>query len=276
MAVGLALLAGVLFGSSDFFGGRASRETTLVSVLATSHLVGLVLVGSLAPLIAEKFSSMDLLTGMLAGALELVGLAFLYRGLARGPMVIAAPIAAVCNAALPVIWGVMFGERLGDLQVMGIVLGLISIMLVSGVSTGGGHLPVRLLFESVLAGVGFAGSYIVISGTDPASAPWPVVGARIMSVAGVFLVVFASNRSHRPTFGSLRLVISVGVLNSMANVALLAALNRGLLSLVSVLSSLYPATTVFLARLILRERITSRQVVGLTGALATIVLVVVG
>jgi len=276
MAAGLALLAALFFGSSDFLGGRATRQTSLISVVATSHLVGLVFIGGIAPIIADQFGALDLFIGMLAGAFELLGLVFLYRGLARGPMVITAPVAAVCNAALPVLWGVMFGEYLSRLQVIGILIGLVSILLVSGVSTGGGRLSVGLLFESVLAGVGFAGSYIVMSVTDQASAPWPVVGARIMSVFVVFVLIVALRQSPNPARGTTKWLVSIGVLNGLANVALLAALNRGHLSLASVLSSLYPVTTIGLASVILRERMRPSQVIGLTGAMATIVLVVAG
>ena len=179
-----ALLAAVLFGSGDFLGGRATQRTSILSVLATAHLIGLGLILVLAPVMAERFDGGDFALGVGASGFGLVGLALLYRGLARGPMAVVAPVTAVTCAALPVLWGVAFGEELSGRQVIGIILGLVSIALVSRTPA---EAPVSaspgLIAESLLAGVGFAAFYIVIDGTDAASAPWPIVGSRVLSVA---------------------------------------------------------------------------------------------
>ena len=272
-----ALLAAVLFGSGDFLGGRATQRTSILSVLATSHLIGLVLILVLAPLMAEQFDCGDFALGMGASGFGLLGLVLLYRGLARGPMAVVAPVTAVTCAALPVLWGVAFGEELSARHVIGIVLGLVSIALVSRTPAEASvSASPRLIAESLLAGVGFAAFYIVIAGTDAASAPWPIVGSRVLSVAVTLTVAIALGRTPRPEPGSTRLVVGAGLLDTLANVAVLAALNRGMLSLVSVLVSLYPGVTVLLARVTLKERISTTQVSGLVGALASIVLMVSG
>ena len=106
-----ALLAAVLFGSGDFLGGRATQRPSILSVLATSHLIGLVLILVMAPLMAERFDGGDFALGMGASGFGLLGLVLLYRGLARGPMAGVAPVTAVTCAALPVLWGVAFGNN---------------------------------------------------------------------------------------------------------------------------------------------------------------------
>ncbi|MEE2767667.1 MAG: EamA family transporter [Actinomycetota bacterium] len=277
MVAFLALLAAALFGTGDFLGGRATQRTSILSVLATSHLIGLALILVMAPLMAEGFDGGDFCLGIAASGFGLIGLALLYRGLARGPMAVVAPVTAVTCAALPVLWGVAFGDELSGLHVAGILLGLLSIALVSRTRADA---PVsaspRLIVDSLLAGVGFAAFYIVIDGTNEASAPWPIVGSRLLSVTVTLLVAVAVGRSIKPATGSTPLVIGAGVFDTLANVAVLAALNRGMLSLVSVLVSLYPGVTVLLARLVLKERIAVSQVVGLLGALVSIVLLVSG
>lgn len=272
-----ALMAAVLFGSGDFFGGRATQRTSILSVLATSHLIGLVLIVIMAPLMAERFDREDFLLGMAASGFGLIGLALLYRGLARGPMAVVAPVTAVTCAALPVLWGVASGERPSGQNVVGILLGLLSIALVSRTPTAGEvSASSRLIAESLLAGVGFAAFYIVIDGTSTASAPWPIVGSRVLSVVVTLTVAVVAGRPIIPTSGTTLLVIGAGMFDTLANVAVLAALNRGMLGLVSVLVSLYPGVTVLLARLGLKERITPTQVVGLLGALFSIVLLASG
>ena len=277
MVAFLALLAAALFGTGDFFGGRATQRTSVLSVLAVSNLIGLALILVVAPLMAEGFDGGDFCLGIAASGFGLSGLALLYRGLARGPMAVVAPVTAVTCAALPVLWGVVFGDDLSGLHVAGILLSLLSIALVSRTRADA---PVsaspRLIVESLLAGVGFAAFYIVIDGTNAASAPWPIVGSRLLSVAVTLVVAVAVGRSIKPDAGSAPLVIGAGVFDTLANVAVLAALNRGMLSLVSVLVSLYPGVTVLLARLVLKERIAASQVVGLLGALVSIVLIVSG
>jgi len=214
---------------------------------------------------------------MEASGFGLLGLVLLYRGLARGPMAVVAPVTAVTCAALPALWGVAFGEELSGRQVTGIILGLVSIALVSRTPAEASLSPSpRLITESLLAGVGFAAFYIVIDGTDAASAPWPIVGSRVLSVAVILAVAIALGRPPKPEPGSTRLVVGAGLLDTLANVAVLAALNRGMLSLVSILVSLYPGVTVLLARVTLKEQISTTQVSGLVGALVSIVLMVSG
>ena len=282
MAAALALLSALLFGASDFFGGMAARRTHVLVVVAASHLIGLALILAVAPAMAETFASRDLAYGALAGLFGLLGIGCLYHCLSRGPMAVVAPITAISNAALPVLWGVAFGERLSVVNVIGVLLGLAAIALVSrGTRTGRAVSPTRvpptLLLEALLAGVGFAGFYILMAATTEASLPWPLVSARVVSLCVALLLLVRVGRSPIPrrAEGGTAIVMA-GLLDMTANLAILAAIHRGLLSLMVVLASLYPATTVILARTVLDERMSRSQVAGLFGALAAVACIVGG
>ena len=275
MVTFLALTAAVLAGTGDFFGGKATKKTNVVSVLAISHLLGLCIILIVAPLMADEFKSGDFFLGVIASGFGLCGLALLYRGLARGPMAIVAPITAVACATLPVIWGLVSGEKLSSTQFVGIIVGLISIFLVSWIP--GERTPVKssLLLEAVVAGLAFGAFFIVIDGTSQTTAPWPVVGSRVFSVLAIFSYVLIAKKKIKPEANSMSFIIGAGFFDTFANVVLLAALNKGFLSLVSVLASFYPAVTVLLARLLLKETMVRSQLLGLAMGLTSIALLAV-
>ncbi len=274
----LALIAAALFGAGDFIGGYASRRSHPLKVLATSTLAGLLLASVVGAATVDRFSAGPMLAGAAAGASGLLGMALLYHGLGRGPMAVVAPVTAVNSAAIPVVWGLATGDHLSPLQVLGVLVGLGSIFLVSRVPGGSGELPSGLLLEAVLAGAGFAGFYIVVDAADDAAAPWPVLGAALsaavltVAVALVLRIPPIPARTERTAL----LAASTGFMNVAANVLFLVALNIGLLSLVAVLTSLYPAATVILARTVLGERMGASQVVGIVGAVGAIALIGLG
>lgn len=276
MAALFSLAAAAFFGVGDFCGAQASKRTTVVTVVTGSHVIGLVLFLVLAPGLAERFDGGDFVAGMFGGLSGLVGITLLYRGLSTGPMAVVAPIAAVTNAAVPALWGVAFGEQLTPMQLAGVVLGLVAIVLVSRPPEAAGPVTVRLLVESVLAGIGFAGFFIVLAGTDLASAPWPLVGGRLTTVVLLVAVLVVAPRSRGPVRSAGRLILICGLCDAGGGVLMLEALGRGMLSLAAVLTSLYPAVTVLLARTVLREQISRGQVVGLGGSLGAIALIVAG
>ncbi len=276
MAALFSLAAAAFFGVGDFFGAQASKRTTIVTVVTGSNIIGLVLVLALAPSMAEQFDGGDFVAGMFGGLSGLVGIMLLYRGLSTGPMAVVAPIAAVTNAAVPAMWGVAFGERLTTMHLVGVVLGLVAIVLVSRPPEAAGPVTVRLLVESMLSGVGFAGFFIVLDGTDLASAPWPIVGGRLTTVIVLVAVLIVVPRTRGPVRDVRRFILVCGLCDSGANVMMLEALGRGMLSLAAVLTSLYPAVTVLLARTVLKEPISRGQVVGLAGSLGAIALIVTG
>ncbi len=182
MVTFLALAAAVLAGTGDFFGGKATKKTNVVSVMAISHFLGLIIILILAPLMADEFTSKDFFLGVLASSFGLCGLTLLYRGLAKGPMAIVAPITAVACATLPVIWGLLSGEKLSALQIVGVFVGLLAIFLVSWTPGERKAIKGSLVLEALVAGLSFGAFFIVIDGTSETTAPWPVVGSRVFSV----------------------------------------------------------------------------------------------
>jgi drug/metabolite transporter (DMT)-like permease len=268
MVVLFSLVSAALFGTGDFCGGQAAKRAGVIPIVAGSNLIGLLLVLVFAPSLAERFDGADFLTGMVGGLFGLVGISLLYRNLSRGPMAVVAPIAALTNAVVPVLWGVGFGERPTSVHAAGIMLGFVAIVLVSRPPETAGVVVPGLVFESVLAGVGFAGFFIALDATDLASSPWPIV-----VLAAVLAVV---PRARTPVRDVRWLILACGFCDCFANVLMLEALGRGMLSLVAVLTSLYPAATVLLARIVLQERIGKGQLVGLVGTLGAVVLIVTG
>ena len=275
MVTFLALAAAVLAGTGDFFGGRATKKTNIVSVLAISHFLGLVIILVLAPLMAEEFKTNDFFLGVLASSFGLMGLTLLYRGLAKSPMAIVAPITAVACATLPVGWGLFSGEKLATQQVVGVFVGLLAIFLVSWIPGKRTSIKGLLILEALIAGFSFGAFFIVIDGTSETTAPWPVVGSRVFSVLAIFLFVIIRKKSIKPEGNSAPYIIGAGFFDTLANIALLAALNKGLLSLVSILASFYPAVTVLLARLFLKEIMSTSQLIGLALGLTSIGLLAV-
>lgn len=280
MAIILALISSALFGAGDFLGGAASRRTHVLVVVGASHVVGLFLILLVTPFMADAITLRDLGIGGIAGIAGVVGITFLYHSLSRGPMAVVAPIAAVSNAAVPALWGIYSGDRLSGPQLVGVVLGLAAILLVSRVSneeTSTGTTTPSLVGVALLSGVGFGGFFICMDLTAEATTPWPLVSARVVS-AGIALILLARmGRSPIPRRDEARgAIVGAGVLDMTANLAILVAVHHGMLSLVAVLGSLYPASTVLLARYVLQERMARTQVVGLVVALVAIGAIVGG
>ena len=275
MAALLALVAALLWGLGAFLGGQASRRAALIPVLAVELLVGTTVIIPLAFLTAPRFAWVDLLIGGAAGFFGLLGVTFFYRGL-RGPMAAVAPVTGVVSAALPVLWGVGFGERLSAWQISGVILGLVSIMLISNAGRTLHRISLDPLVNGVLGGAGFGAGYIVLDATQPLTAPWPIVGARLLPALAVCAVALAAHQPLSAVGPARPWSVGAGLSTVLASVAFLAAINRGLLSISSVLSCLHPAVTVILARLFLRERMSLSQATGLAVALAAISMITVG
>ena len=280
MAIILALISSALFGAGDFLGGVASRRTHVLVVVGASHVVGLLLILLVTPFMADAITLRDLGIGGIAGIAGLVGIAFLYHSLSRGPMAVVAPIAAVSNAAVPALWGIYFGDRLSAPQLVGVVLGLTAILLVSrasGEETSAGTTTPGLVGVALLSGVGFGGFFICMDLTAEATTPWPLVSARVVSAGIALLLLARMGRSPIPRRDEARgAIVGAGILDMTANLAILVAVHHGMLSLVAVLGSLYPASTVLLARYVLQERMARTQVIGLIVALAAIGAIVGG
>ncbi len=278
MAVFLSLLTAALFGTGDFLGGLAGRRMRVLQVLAASHLVGLAGITAAALLLANEFIAVDLAWGALAGSSGLVGLGLLYRGLAVGPMGVVAPLTAITSAAVPAAWGVLLtGDVLSGRAWLGVVLALSAIALVSWAPTEKQPVTAMVVLEALLAGAGFGFMFVILDQTDPASAPWSIVGGRLLTGGALLLFFLARRERIVPTDPiSRRLLVALGGFDAGSNALFLYAADAGSLTIAAVLSSLYPVSTVVLARIVLKERLTRGQQLGFIAALAGAALIAVG
>jgi drug/metabolite transporter (DMT)-like permease len=262
MAVVLSLLAAVAYGLSDFVGGAASRRTTAWPVAFVGAVAAFAGAVVLALVTEGEPGRADLLWGAVAGVGTGAGGAFLYRGLAAGRMGVVAPISAVGAALLPVCVGVATGERPALLVWLGVAAAVPGIWFVSREPGGTGDLAAGIL-DGVLAGLGF-GLLFVAMGQVPEEAGFaPLAVAQavgIVCVAATASVLGARWVPHHP---SQAWGVAAGLLSTVAVVAFLLATQAGLLTIASVVTSLYPAITIALAAVLLRERIHAAQAVGL-------------
>ncbi|HLH60651.1 MAG TPA: DMT family transporter [Ktedonobacteraceae bacterium] len=266
------LVASLCWGSGDFNGGLASRRTSASSVVIAAYAVGFVLLAALALLWREPFPTpLDIAWGGLAGLAGAIGLISFYSALSIGRMGIAAPISAVLTAGLPVIFSA-FTEGLPNLlQLGGFVVALLAITLISRPEPAKGR-PEGIGL-ALLAGIGFGCFFILISRVSHGETFWPLAVARFTSV--LFLLIVASIRRLPmwPQRAVAPLILLAGVLDAFGNVFFVLASHSGRLDVAAVLSSLYPAATVILAALLLRERVTRIQAMGIVLALIAVPMI---
>jgi drug/metabolite transporter (DMT)-like permease len=275
VVVVFALLAAVVYGFGDFVGGFASRRRSAVTILLYAYPVGAALMLALLPFFLGPLDVRTALLGVSGGIGGMVGVIVMYSLMARAPMNIISPVTAVLAAVVPVIFGVLVGERPKAAAWLGIVLGLLAVVFVSHTSDDHPHGPVgvRILAVAALSGVGFGTYFICLARANPESGLWPLVISRITSA---LLIVPLARRTGALAVVSgrvLGLAVRCGVLDASANLFFLLASRQGLLSLASVITSLYPAVTVLLAVWLLHEHTGRMQRVGLVLATASIVLI---
>ncbi len=276
MATLLALASAVVYGMADFCGGLASRRAATVAVVTVSQAAGLVGLLLVLPLLGGDPTGTDLVWGAVAGTTGAAGLLLFYRALAVGVMSVVAPVTAVSTAALPVLGGLLLGERIGLLAALGIVLALTAVVLVAAEGGLSSLLDARLgtVAPALASGVVFGVFFILLDRTGEDSGLSPLVAARVVSVLLVGTLALASGRSLRVPRLALPVVLLAGVGDMAANALFLVATQvGGSLAITGVLASLYPASTVVLAQVVLRERLAGAQRAGLAVAAAAVVLI---
>jgi uncharacterized membrane protein len=280
VAIFLSLATALVYGSSDFLGGLASRRTSTVSVVVWSQAFGLLLLAVVLPAIGGHPTGHDLTWGAVCGVAGAFAIGMLYRGLAVGTMGIVSPLSAVLGASIPMIYGLAFrGERPGWLAYAGIAAALLAVVCVS-ISERAleAEQPVRAaraaLFppgvrEGLLAGVGFGLYFIALAQTRADAGMYPLLAARVTSIVLLLGggIVFGGGRAMRVARPALAIVAGCGLLDMGANVLFVLAAHLGMLAIVAVLTSLYPAATVALAAIVLRERLGRIQWIGVALAL---------
>ncbi|MBA2893968.1 EamA family transporter [Nonomuraea soli] len=265
----------MVYGTADFLGGLATRRSRVLAVVVLSQIAGFALILLLMPLLPGLFSSSALLWGMAAGVAGAAGLTLFYRALATGVMSVVAPTTAVTSTVLPVVFGLATGERPEILAVVGIVLAVVAVIMVGRSPSQGQRSSAASVLAALAAGAGFGGFFILLAQAPEGTGLWPLVGARITSITAVVLLALVTRGSLRPGKGALGIIAAAGALDMAANVLYLLAEQQGMLSLVAVLVSLYPASTLVLARFVLGERLQGVQVAGVACALGAVALIAV-
>ncbi len=266
------LASAASWGMGDFCGGIASKRAHVFSVIISSQIVGAVLLIGLALALDERLPSFDrLLLGGVGGLAGAAGLIALYRALATGRMGVAAPVAGVVGAAFPVMVGAAIEGWPGTSQIVGFVLALVAVWLISRTQDAAWRL--RDIGLPLAAGFSFGVFFIVIDRASDTVVLWPLVAARIASIVSIFLVASLSRQPRLATRAHLPLIALVGVLEVGGNTFYALAGQAGRLDVAAVVSSLYPAATVWLAWLILKERFTRLQTAGIAAALVAIVFI---
>jgi uncharacterized membrane protein len=289
MAIVLALCSALAYGLSDFLGGILSRRTSAWSVAVVGQSSSAVCTSLVASFVAGSPTDADFRWAVLAGVGTGVGTGFLYRGLSSGRMSVVAPVSAVGAAVVPVLAGTITGERPSTLVWLGILAAMPGIWLVSStpedpvatvasaqVATTRAKASVAEgVVDGVLAGLGFGVLFAALGQVPDTAGWWPLATCQIVSVPSVVALALVMRTAWVPRGRVVRLAVLTGPLSATATAAFLLATQFGFLTVAGVLSSLYPASTVLLAALLLHERVHRTQGVGL-GLCAVAVACVAG
>lgn len=273
----LGLLSAVSVGTSDFLGGLASRRANPVVVTATSTLVGFLLAFVAALIAVGELTVADMAWGALGGVALALGLVALYAGYARTRVSIAAPVAGVGAASLPVIVESLSGDdALSPAATAGVLLGLVAIGLVSIARSE----QRGTVGSSVLYGLGGAAGigllFVCLAHSAEDSGLWPIVAARGSGLVVLVAIMGAKRLTPSMSGGTWPLVIAIAVLVTAGNTMFLTATRVGSTSVAAVLNSLFPAATVFWAWVVFRERLLKVQLLGLGIALVAVALIAAG
>ncbi len=296
MSVPVALPAALAYGVADFAGGLAARRAPVLVVTAVAQAAGLLSLLPAVWLLPGRPSAAAFGIGVLAGIAGTGGLLLYLRALAVGPMGLVAPLSAVVGAGLPLVVGLLGGERLGAVTVLAIVVALAAILLATAGSRRDAAASTGLVL-GLVAGVGFGLFFVGLDATPSDSGLWPLLGGRVVSVALLAVLVLrhrlpvglrprkaarcpapaapggaAEGRGAATVPVPIGLMIVSGVFDTAANVLFLLATRLGALGVSAVVVSLYPVVVVLLARVVLRERLSRLQLASAGLALGASVL----
>jgi drug/metabolite transporter (DMT)-like permease len=273
----LALASSLFYGAADFLGGVAARRAHVLRVILVAAPASLLVELVLWPVVGASFATPAVTWGAASGLASAASFALLYRTLAIGPMSILSPVTALVSAVLPVAVGLLSGEHLGGLAVGGMALALVAVILVSGSTDTGGNRPsLAALALAFGAGTAIAVQLVCLDQAPDGSGVAPLVIGRAISSAVTLTAALALRRHLGGGRPDLRTAAAAGGLDSLANFAFLLAVRDGDLAVVAVITALYPAGTVLLARLLLGERIGRTQVAGLGLAAVAVSLLALG
>ena len=281
LTVLLGLTGALSYGAADFFGGLAAKRVSAILVTAGVAVVGVValLIGSL--FIEGQWSESAWLWGLISGVTGAAAIGLLYACLAIGPMSILSPTTAFLSAVVPVTWGLATGEGFSPWLYPALGLAMVAVVLVGIVPDQRAVRPtVKGLTMAVASGILIGLFFIFIDQTPADSGVTPLIANRVaqsvvLAVAIIALIIWSRRQGrglvllgHRSTWKTtLPIIFGAGIFDALANVAVIVGLRVGDLTIVSVLTALYPAGTILLAAAVLRERVAKIQILGLVLAL---------
>lgn len=279
-AIALGFASALVWGAADFLGGLKSRQLQLLTVLLISQAAGLVAVAGAAAVRGEGPPA-EVLPWAVSNAISgTVGLAAFYRALAVGAMGVVAPISASA-AAIPVAVGVIGGERPEVIQLAGIAVAIVGVAVASYEPPGEGERELTARTSSgvglaLVAAVGFGVFFVGLDEGSNHDLLWTLVLSRSASTTMLLVVALAMRPKLGMSRGDATAVVAIGLLDTGANALFAAATTLGLVSVVSVLGSLYPVTTLVLARVLLGERLHRTQRSGAAAAVVGVALISAG
>lgn len=268
LAIALGVAVAVTYGAGDFFGGLSARKVADSVTVLVSQASALLVLLIVVPFAGGSPTLRGCGLGALGGLAGVAGVTLLYRGLAAGDMGVFAPITAVGAAVVPLAFGLATGDKLSGWTSLGAVVALAGV---AGVATGGGDPAAPRDLAAVRAQVGWASLtgaifglvFVLLGRTGDDAGLWPILFQRLASVSAALLVVRRRRLAVAPARAELRTIVPAGLCDGGANALFLLAARAGNVSVASVLGSLYPASTVVLARFVLHERLRRTQVAGL-------------
>lgn len=281
MVFTLALAAALAYGAGDFLGALATGRTkSALPVVAASSFAGVVLLLALVSCFDASPTGADFGWGAAGGVAGGVGVALFYRGLATGVMSVVAPVTAVTGAVVPVGAGLLLGERPGALALAGVGLAIAAVALLAVEAPGSREAVTGSSREALLlavgAGGGFGVFFVLLDRTGDDAGLWPLVASRSVTMVLAVTAAVVVGQAVVPGRGARRLSLGTGLFDMVANACFLIANRSGLLALVAVITSLYPASTIALAQVFLGERLARHQLAGVAVAVLAVVLIAVG
>lgn len=268
------ITSAITFGAGDFSGGLATKKTAVYLVLLFSQIVGGIMMVGLALLFQEPFPSLrSLIYGSLAGVFGGIGLLGLYTGLSRSKMGLIAPLVGVINTVIPVIAGFFLEGLPALIKIFGFGVALAAVWFIS-TDEGSSRLHRSDLGLAIVSGIGFSLFFVFIDQASNDSAVfWPLVATRLASILLMLSITLYQRELHLPPRETAAILVTTGILDSAGNLFFALASQIGRLDISTVLSSLYPASTILLAWFILNEKLTRRQWLGALMALAALILI---
>lgn len=277
LALAISLASAASWGVSDFLGGQQSRRLPVLGVLAVSQSVGLLLVAALIPLLgADSISAGKLVIAFLAGAASLGGLGAFYAAMAMGTVSVVAPIAAL-GVVVPVVVGLAVGQAPAPIQLAGLVPAVAGVVILSyeedpehaGIAS-------RSIVLAIIAGLSFGIFFTALDAAATDHPGWAVLAARVGGVAAIAAALIVTRPRLDGVAAAVGVLIVIGVFDMLANVLFAVASTKGVLPVVAVGSSMYPAFTVALAHGVLGERLATVQWAGVFVALTGVAMIAAG